>query len=44
MSEDKLRAFLLRVFAYLKAMLHGTIRNDDFNVGTVLQPFETMSQ
>ena len=50
MSEDKLRAFLLPVFAYLKAMLHGTICNDDFsatqrcNVGTVLQPFETMSQ
>ena len=50
MLQDKLRVFLLPVFPCLKVMLHGTIRNDDFsatqrcNVGTVLQPFETMSQ
>ena len=48
--QDKLRVFLLPVFPYLKVMLHGTIRNDDFsatqrcNVETVLEPFETMSQ
>ena len=28
--QDKLRVFLLPVFPYLKVMLHGTIRNDDF--------------
>ena len=50
MLQDKLRVFLLPVFPYLKVMLHGTIRKHDFsatqrcNVGTVLQPFETMSQ
>ena len=50
MLQDNLRVFLLPVFPYLKVMLHGSIRNDDFsttpgcNVGTVLQPFETMSQ
>ena len=51
MLRDKLRVFLLPLFfPYLKVMLHGTIRHDDFsatqrcNVGTVLQPFETMSQ
>ena len=42
MLQDKLRVFCCPFFPYLKVMLHGTIRNDDFratqrcNVGTML--------